>query len=152
MTVPGYVFATCTILGACFLADRIQMIWPVLAGLSGFGFVMFIATTAVTHEMTRYGLAIFAFGAIYGCSPLTKTWVAHILGAPAEKRAIAIALINALGNASSIYGSFLWPDSSAPRYLIGFGTTTAWMGAICIGTLISAWLFKRFPEKKLEHK
>lgn len=98
-----------------------------LAGLSGFGFVMFIATTVASDGTTRYGLAIFAFGAIYGCSPLTKTWVSHVLGAPAEKRAIAIALINALGNGSSIYGSFLWPDSNAPQYTIGFGTTTAWM-------------------------
>lgn len=74
MTVPAYIFATCTILGACFIADRIKSIWPVLAGLSGFGFIMFIATTATTHGMTRYGIGIFAFGAIYGCSPLTKTW------------------------------------------------------------------------------
>ena len=151
MTVPAYIFATIAILGACFIADRIRMMWPVLAGLSGFGFVMFIATTVTTHGKTRYGLGIFAFGAIYGCSPLTKTWVSHVLGAPAEKRAIAIALINALGNGSSIYGSFLWPDSDAPKYLIGFGTTTAWMGAICAGALISAWLFNRFPAEKLDH-
>lgn len=151
MTVPAYIVATVGILGACFIADRIQKIWPVLAGLSGFGFIMFIATTCTTHGMTSYGLGIFAFGAIYGCSPLTKTWVAHILGAPAEKRAIAIALINALGNGSSIYGSFLWPDSDAPRYLIGFGTTTAWMGGICVGALVFAWLFDKFPGKQLDH-
>ncbi|EGP85563.1 uncharacterized protein MYCGRDRAFT_94250 [Zymoseptoria tritici IPO323] len=68
---------------------------------------------------------IFAFGPIYSCSALIKTWISHILGYPAEKRAVAIALINALGNASSIYGSFLWPKENGPQYLVGFGPTTA---------------------------
>lgn len=66
-------------------------------------------------------IAIFAFGIIYGCSPLVKTWGAEVVRYPAEKRAISIALINSLGNASSIYGSWLWPDSDAPKYTMGFG-------------------------------
>lgn len=73
MTVPGYIFATCTILGACFLADYLKNIWKVLAGLAGFGFIMFLVTTVLPSGNARYGTAIFAFGAIYGCSPLTKT-------------------------------------------------------------------------------
>lgn len=150
-TIPAYAFATVCILGACFLADRIKKIWPVLAGLSGLGFVFFVATTVVERGMTRYGLAIIAFGSIYGCSPLTKTWISHVLGYPAEKRAIAIALINALGNGASIYGSFLWPDSDAPRFLPGFGTTSAWMGMLCVGAMCFAFLFNRYPSEKVDH-
>lgn len=120
-TIPSYAFAVVCILGSCFLADRLKTIWPVLAGLSGIGFVFFVATTAVSDGMTRYGLAIFAFGTIYGCSPLVKTWISHVIGHPADKRAICIALINGIGNGSSIYGSFLWPKWDAPKYLIGFG-------------------------------
>jgi hypothetical protein len=150
-TIPSYAFAVVCILCSCFLADRLKTIWPVLAGLSGFGFIFFMATTICSDGMTRYALAIFAFGPIYGCSPLIKTWISHTLGHPAEKRAVAIALINALGNGSSIYGSFLWPKSNGPQYLIGFGTTTAWMGALCIGTLVCAWLFHLYPGKTLDH-
>jgi hypothetical protein len=47
-------------------------------------------------------------------------WVANTIDTPAEKRAVAIALVNALGNSSSIYGVFLWPDRDAPRYIPGF--------------------------------
>ncbi|KAF7187612.1 MFS transporter prlL [Pseudocercospora fuligena] len=150
-TIPAYAFALVCILVCCFTADRLKTIWPVLASLSGFGFVFFVATTAATDGMTRYALAIFAFGAIYGCSPLCKTWISHVLGYPAEKRAVAIALINAIGNGSSIYGSFLWPSRDSPRYLIGFGTTTAWMGMLSVGTVLFAFLFKKFPAKKLDH-
>lgn len=121
MTIPSYAFAVVCILAACFIADWLKAIWPVLAILSGTGFVFFVAATATTNPMVRYVLAIFAFGTIYGVSPLTKTWVSHTLSHPAEKRAIAIALINALGNGSSIYGSWLWPDQDSPRFLVGFG-------------------------------
>ncbi|KAG8163013.1 hypothetical protein KVR01_007491 [Diaporthe batatas] len=120
MTIPGYAFAVVCILVGCFTADYLQMIWPVLTVMSGSGFVFFVATTASTDGMVRYVLGIFAFGTIYGCSPLTKTWISHVLSHPSEKRAVAIALINALGNGSSIYGSFLWPDKDSPRFTPGF--------------------------------
>ena len=120
LTIPGYAFGVVCILASCFLADRLKTIWPILASLSGVGFILFVAVTAMGNGKARYSLAIFAFGTIYGCSPLTKTWIAHVLGYPAEKRAVAIALINALGNGSSIYGSFLWPDKDSPRFVPGF--------------------------------
>lgn len=120
MTIPGYAFAVVCILVGCFTADYLKMIWPVLTVMSGSGFIFFVATTAATDGMVRYVLGIFAFGTIYGCSPLTKTWISHVLSHPSEKRAVAIALINALGNGSSIYGSFLWPDKDSPRFIPGF--------------------------------
>ncbi|KAJ0120925.1 vitamin h [Diaporthe amygdali] len=126
--------------------------WKVLTVMSGSGFVFFVATTTATDGMVRYVLAIFAFGTIYGCSPLTKTWISHVLSHPSEKRAVAIALINALGNGSSIYGSFLWPDKDSPRFTPGFATTTAWMGALAVGTVVSAWLFKRYPSQAQNHE
>lgn len=151
MTIPGYAFAVVCILAGCFTADWLKTIWPVLTVMSGSGFVFFVATTAATNGMVRYVLAIFAFGTIYGCSPLTKTWISHVLSHPSEKRAVAIALINALGNGSSIYGSFLWPDKDSPRFTPGFATTTAWMGALAVGTVISAWLFKQHPSQAQDH-
>lgn len=47
-------------------------------------------------------------------------WVANIICYPAEKRAVALGLVNALGNTASIYGVFLWPDKDAPHYIPGF--------------------------------
>lgn len=125
MTIPGYAFAVVCILVGCFTADYLKMIWPVLTVMSGSGFIFFVATTAATDGMVRYVLGIFAFGTIYGCSPLTKTWISHVLSHPSEKRAVAIALINALGNGSSIYGSFLWPDKDSPRFIPGFALVTS---------------------------
>jgi hypothetical protein len=70
-------------------------------------------------------------------------WVANVVDTPAEKRAVAIALVNALGNSSSIYGVFLWPDKDAPRYIPGFSATTCWMGLIAIIAPIAGWQFEK---------
>lgn len=105
---------------------------------AGIGTVFFIVTTVAVDNMVRCKLplsasfdivlmtfspdvmATLAFGIIWGCSPLVKTWATQVIPYPAEKRAIAIALINSIGNASSIYGSWLWPDKDSPRYTMGF--------------------------------
>jgi MFS family permease len=103
------------------------------------------------EKVAQYVLTIFAFGTIYGCSPLVKTWVSDVIPQPAEKRAIALALINAIGNASSIYSSWLWPDKDAPRYIPGFATTTSWLGVLCICTAIFAYFFKKYPIERADH-
>lgn len=43
-------------------------------------------------------------------------WISNTLPRPASKRAAALALINAISNASSIYASYMYPDSDAPRF------------------------------------
>lgn len=139
------------VVGSCWLADRYKRKWEFVCALSGLGCILFIAVTTTTKPVPQYVLTIFAFGTIYGCSPLVKTWVADVIPHPAAKRAIAIALINAIGNASSIYASWLWPSKDAPRYIAGFATTTTWLGVLCVSTAIFAWLFKKYPVDGKSH-
>ncbi|KAK3190652.1 hypothetical protein K4F52_003343 [Lecanicillium sp. MT-2017a] len=142
-TIPGYMFAVVCILTFCFAADYFKKKAVVLIIVSAAGTILFIAVTTATANMARSDpmqdvIAIFVFGIIYGCSPIVKTWGAEVVRYPAEKRAIAIALINSLGNASSIYGSWLWPDRDGPS------VTTAWMGAICLSEALFAYLFAKY--------
>ena len=135
----------------CWLADKYKTKWPFICGLSGIGCVLFIAVTASKDRMVQYVLTIFAFGTIYGCSPLVKTWLSDVIPQPAAKRAIAIALINSIGNASSIYSSWLWPKEDAPRYIPGFATTTSWLGVLCVLTLVFQYFFKKYPIEREDH-
>ena len=139
------------VVACCWLADKYQTKWPFICGLSGIGCILFIAVTTSSNRMVQYVLTIFAFGTIYGCSPLIKTWVSDVIPQPAAKRAIAIALINSIGNASSIYSTWLWPKSDAPRYIPGFATTTTWLGLLCVLTVVFAWLFKKYPVVREDH-
>lgn len=65
-------------------------------------------------------------------------WTSSVLGQTDEKKAVAIAMANTLGNAASIYTPYLWPDSDKPRFL------TAMLASIgfSIGVVICAWGMK----------
>ncbi|KAI5926451.1 MFS transporter [Camillea tinctor] len=147
MTIPGYAFGILCILAFCWLADYYKNKWVFISIFGGIGTVFFIIVTASTNDMVRFICAIFAFGIIWGCSPLAKTWAVETIAFPAEKRAIAIAWINAIGNSSSIYGSFLWPDRDSPHYTPGFAVTTSWMGILATGASVFAYFFAKYPLK-----
>lgn len=44
---------------------------------------------------------------------------------PPAKRAAGLAFINAVSNTSSIYASYMYPDSAAPSYTTAFAVNTA---------------------------
>ncbi|KAK9357753.1 major facilitator superfamily domain-containing protein [Lipomyces starkeyi] len=144
-TIPPYACAVVCIVGMSRIADHFKNKSMFVSLFAGIGTVCFIVVTATTNRIVRYIFTIFAFGCIYGTSPLVLMWVANVLGHPAEKRAVAIGLVNALGNTASIYGVFLWPSKDAPSYIPGFSATTIWMGGICIIALIAGYLFKKDP-------
>lgn len=149
-TIPAYMAALVYVVACCYLADKFKAKWQFICGLSAFGCILFICVCTIANRTAQYVLVIFAFGTIYGCSPLVKTWVSDIIPQPAAKRAIAIALINSIGNASSIYSSWLWPDKDAPRYIPGFATTTTWIGVLSISTYIFAQLFAKYPSEVVD--
>jgi hypothetical protein len=45
-----------------------------------------------------------------------------------EVRAIAIALVNAMGNLAQIYGAYLFPGDDKSKYLMGFGVISGMLG------------------------
>lgn len=140
------------VVACCLLADRYQTKWPFITGLATIGCALFIAVTTITNNPTaQYVLTIFAFGTIYGCSPLVKTWVSDVIPQPAAKRAVAIALINSIGNASSIYSTWLWPKEHAPRYIPGFATTTSWLGVLAVCTVVFQYFFQKYPIARTGH-
>ena len=114
-TIPLYAAAFCFILVFCFGADRFQRKPLFICIAAWFGTLCFILTVVMTNKTGQYVTLIFAFGAVYALPPLILTWVPNVISFPVQKRAVAIALVNALGNSASIYGVFLWPAKDAPR-------------------------------------
>ena len=109
-----------------------------------------IIVVAVENKMVKYVFVILAFGCVYALPPLVLTWVPNIIGAPAEKRAVAIALVNALGNSASIYGVFLWPKTDAPRYIPGFSATTIFVFGVGVLAQVMAFLIKKYPSEVID--
>lgn len=68
-----------------------------------------------------------------------------------QARGVALALVNAMGNLAQIYGSYLFPESDSPKYIMGFSVISA-MLAVGVMTFLGLhiWFRRRarsFPEE-----
>ncbi|KAL3429270.1 major facilitator superfamily domain-containing protein [Aspergillus tetrazonus] len=83
-----------------------------------------IICTATTNLGARFfGMFLMPMGAV-SAYQIIIAWVANSFPRPLVKRSAAIATTNMIGNTASIYGSYMWPSSSGPRYIPG-GSATA---------------------------
>ncbi|KAL2008353.1 hypothetical protein VTN00DRAFT_8335 [Thermoascus crustaceus] len=77
------------------------------------------------------------------------SWVANSFPRPMVKRSSVIAICNMIGNASSIYGSYMYPASAAPQYVSGGSANAALCFLVALLALIIHFVHVR-ENKKLE--
>jgi hypothetical protein len=65
-----------------------------------------------------FAMFLMPLGAV-SAYQIIVAWVANSFPRPLVKRSAAIAICNMIGNASNIYGPYLYPSSDGPRYLGG---------------------------------
>jgi MFS family permease len=134
MTIPVYITAAVCLNIAAFTADRTgDRRWHVASAL-GVGCICAVVCVAVEAPVVRYVMLCFVAAGIWTALPLILAWISQTISLPAEKRAICLAMINAVGNLSSVYGAQIWPSTTAPRYTIGWAVTAAFLGA---GTVLA---------------
>ena len=124
LTAPPYLLACFVALGVSFSADRtgeryFHFTVPLWTSIVGF-----IISASTTSTAPRYFAMMIMLPGVYTAFIVGMAWVANTLPRPPAKRAAALALANACGNISSIWGAYLYPTSSSPRYLIAMGTNT----------------------------
>jgi len=124
-----------------YSADRLgERRWHI-SGALFVGFISALVCAVVHTPMVRYVMLCFVAAGIWTALPLILAWASKTIAFPAEKRAICIAMINAVGNLSSVYGSQIWPSTSAPRYTLGWGVTAGFLGgATCVAILIPVFI------------
>jgi len=150
MTVPVYVVAAVVLNIVAWSSDHHrERRWHVSCAMA-LGFTCSVVCALVSHAIIRYVMLCFIAAGIWSALPLIISWTSNTVAMPAEKRAIVIALVNAFGNLSSVYGSRLWPTDDSPQYHIGWGVTAGFLGAgMCLAAFIPV-LFRLFPNKTTE--
>ncbi|KAI9371091.1 major facilitator superfamily domain-containing protein [Aspergillus egyptiacus] len=94
-----------------------------------------VICTATTNIGARFlGMFLMPMGAV-SAYQIIIAWVANSFPRPLVKRSAAIATANMIGNTASIYGSYMWPESSGPRYVPGGSATAA------VALLVAAMAF-----------
>lgn len=118
LTAPPYLLSCIVALGVCLNADRtgeryFHFTIPVWVSVVGF-----IISASAVNVPARYFSMMIMLPGVYTAFTLGLTWAANTMPRPPAKRAALLALCNACANCSSIYGPFMYPDWTAPRYLI----------------------------------
>lgn len=147
MTVPLYVVAFAIAVPTCIVADMRPHLRPLMASAVLILGGLFCALSAGIYAYTpRYVFLCFINSAIWTANPLALSYASVSMGPlHPETRAISLAIVNGMGNLAQIYGSYLFPDRDAPKYLTGFGT---YAGLLAFGAGVYAVafvLFRRSP-------
>lgn len=145
MTIPIYVVATICLNIVAYSADRLQeRRWHITGALT-VGFIASLVCVTVTHPVVRYAMLCFVAAGIWTALPLILAWTSGVINMPAEKRAVSLALVNAFGNLSSVYGSRIWPSNTAPHYTMGWAITAAFLGGGAVVAALIPVVLKNVP-------
>ncbi|KAH8805435.1 phthalate transporter [Xylogone sp. PMI_703] len=145
MTIPIYCVALVIVLICCFSSDLQNERPKHIMVMASISTVSLIIVAAVDNPKVRYAFLCFGAAGIWCCSPMTLSYLSNTISRPMEKRAVAIGIVNALANLSSVYGSYIWPSSSAPRYIPGFSVSIALMAGCVVTGFALMVLIKKYP-------
>ncbi|TQV99926.1 hypothetical protein V2A60_005344 [Cordyceps javanica] len=140
MTVPIYATAAVFLNIIAWSSDRNNERRWHIAGALAIGFVGSVVCAAVQNVVVRYVMICFVAVGIWSALPLILSWTSGVISLPPEKRAVVLALVNAFGNFSSVYGSRIWPKSDSPGHRIGFGVTAGFLGAAMVLAVLTPML------------
>ncbi|KAG6358802.1 hypothetical protein INS49_012321 [Diaporthe citri] len=149
LTAPPYVIAVIATYCNALHADRtgeryLHITIPLLCAVASF---VLAATTSSLAP--RYVSMCLMVPSVYSGYVVALAWISNTIPRPPAKRAAALAFINAVSNSSSIYASYMYPNSAAPAYTVAFivNSATSFV-AICAATVLRVMLVRL--NKKLE--
>ncbi|PCG92978.1 Major facilitator superfamily domain, general substrate transporter [Penicillium occitanis (nom. inval.)] len=120
LTAPPYILAGIVYYGIMYWSDRRNTCYPLIVGCISIAITMYIIPMATTNVGARYfSMMILPFASVGPQLLLYKTINVH-LARPISKRAVASALVNAIGGTSNIWASYLYYQ--APHFYAAFGT------------------------------
>ena len=137
LTAPPYLLSCIVALGVALNSDRtgeryLHFIIPTALSVVGYIISMVTLNTAA-----RYFSMMIMLPGVYTAFIIGTTWMANCLPRPPAKRAAALALAGTFANCSSIYGPFLYPHSTAPRYLLAIGVNA---GTAILSVVVATFL------------
>lgn len=121
LTAPPYVLAVMTCGFNAWHADRtgeriLHVTLPLVISVAAF-----ILAATTTSVAPRYVAMMLMPSTFYAGYVVALAWISNSLPRPPAKRAAALAGINAISNATSIYASYMYQSSMAPQYTIAMG-------------------------------
>ncbi|KAF7164284.1 hypothetical protein CNMCM5623_008924 [Aspergillus felis] len=117
LTAPPYCLAVISAFFNAWHSDRTGEKYFHITAPLYLSVVAFIIAATTTSVAPRYLSMMLMVPSLYAGYVVALGWISSTLPRPASKRAAALAAINMVSNASSIYASYMYPDHDAPRFI-----------------------------------
>jgi MFS family permease len=147
LTSPPYVLAVITAMANAWHADKTGERFLHVTIPLCFGVAAFILAACTTNTAARYVSMMFMVPGVYTGYVVVLAWISNTIPRPPAKRAAALAMINAVSNASSIWASYLYPESDSPRYVMAFAVNCVTAGLAIIMALVLKIMLTRLNRK-----
>lgn len=130
MTVPIYAVAfVCTAVTTYFADSISNHRGIVISAWLCFSLITSICVCVIYNFTARYALLVLMAAGLWASNAVSLSYASATFGSmKPEVRAIALALVNAMGNLAQIYGAYLFPADDKPKYLMGFGVISGMLG------------------------
>lgn len=141
LTAPPYILAGIVYYCLMYYSDRKNTVYFPVVTLISIAIVMYIIPLTTTNVGARYfSIMILPFASVGPQLLLYKTINLH-LARPVAKRAVASALVNAIGGTSNIWASYLYYQG--PHFYAAFGTLTGCALLFILTITVYRWLVRR---------
>lgn len=114
-----------------------------------------IVSAFVSIVVAKYVMMCCLVMGLYTGLPLVLNWTSETIPFPDQKLSVAIAFFNPFGHLAIIYGSYLWPSTSAPQHMIGFEPLTATCSFGALLGITEPYISKALPHEattRAEHE
>ncbi|KAI4861536.1 major facilitator superfamily domain-containing protein [Hypoxylon rubiginosum] len=147
LTCPPYVLTVIATFINAWHADRTgerywHIIFPLVVAMAAF-----ILAAATTSLAPRYVAMMLMVPGVYCAFVVALAWISNTLPRPPAKRAAALAFINAVSNASSIYASYMYEDRMAPRYVVAMSVNCGTIFLSMIAATVLRFMLVRLNKK-----
>lgn len=122
----------------------LHIVYPLCAVIAAI-----ILTLATTNTGARYFALMIMVPGSYGCFQVSNAWVASVAARPKQKRAIALAMSNAVGNTSLVWTPYLYPASAGSRYTVAWSVNIA-LYVVCIAVSLALRVVLQRQNKRME--
>lgn len=129
LSAPPYIAGAISSIVFSKISDRFYwrmpfVVIPFTLVVIGFSVMLGLQGDFENRLGASYTAVVIACIGIYPAMPAATAWMGNNL-APASRRAVGLALNIAVGNTGGIMGSYMFFESDAPKYQIGFGLSLA---------------------------
>ncbi|KAG0693092.1 major facilitator superfamily domain-containing protein [Suillus ampliporus] len=148
LCAPPWGFAAIVAFAISRHSDKTQKRYIYFAISNAVGALGFIISMCTMNTAVRY-ISLFLMAQIIAGYMVLWGWISNTFDREPAKRAVAIALINGLGQLGSVAGSYVWPSNWGPTYRYSYAICVAAV-AVATGMFGVMHLYLKHENERIE--